>query len=112
MFIQERTTAEVVKAQIYCEYPYINGKEYTLVVLSVKQNRVAYAIRSLINEKKFEVGGKEWSLLEGKALSGMKALIRIIMVHQNRFTQVNYGGLTSTLIDLSLSLSISLSLSL
>ena len=78
----------------------------------MKQNRVAYAIRSLINEKKFEVGGKEWSLLEGKALSGMKALIRIIMVHQNRFTQVNYGGLTSTLIDLSLSLSISLSLSL
>ena len=58
------------------------------------------------------MGGKEWSLLEGKALSGTKALIRIIMVHQNRFTQVNYGGLTSTLIDLSLSLSISLSLSL
>ena len=78
----------------------------------MKQNRVAYAIRSLINEKKFEVGGKEWSLLEGKALSGTKALIRIIMVHQNRFTQVNYGGLTSTLIDLSISLSISLSLSL
>ena len=76
----------------------------------MKQNRVAYTIRSLINEKKFEVGGKEWSLLEGKALSGTKALIRIIMVHQNRFTQVNSGGLTSTLIDLSLSLSLSLSL--
>ena len=76
------------------------------MVLSVKQNRVAYAIRSLINEKKFEVGGKEWSLLEGRALN------RIIMVHQNRFTQVNSGGLTSTLIDLSLSLSISLPLSL
>ena len=78
------------------------------MVLSVKQNRVAYAIRSLINEKKFEVGGKEWSLLEGRALSGTRALNRIIMVHQNRFTQVNSGGLTSTLIDLSLSLSISL----
>ena len=83
------------------------------MVLSVKQNRVAYAIRSLINEKKFEVGGKEWSLLEGRALSGTRALNRIIMVHQNRFTQVNSGGLlTSTLIDLSLSLSISLPLSL
>ena len=79
----------------------------------MKQNRVAYAIRSLINEKKFEVGGKEWSLLEGRALSGTRALNRIIMVHQNRFTQVNSGGLlTSTLIDLSLSLSISLPLSL
>lgn len=74
----------------------------------MKQNSVAYAIRSLINEKKFEVGGKEWSLLEGRALSGTRALNRIIMVHQNRFTQVNSGGLTSTLIDLSLSLSISL----
>ena len=79
----------------------------------MKQNRVAYTIRSLINEKKFEVGGKEWSLLEGKALSGTKALIRIIMVHQNRFTQVNSGGLTRTLIELlSNSLSLSLSLSL
>ena len=79
----------------------------------MKQNRVAYAIRSLINKKKFEVGGKEWSLLEGKALSGTRALNRIIMVHQNRFTQVNSGGLTRTLIELlSISLSLSLSLSL
>ena len=66
-----------------------------------------------INKKKFEVGGKEWSLLEGRALSGTRALNRIIMVHQNRFTQVNSGGLTRTLIELlSISLSLSLSLSL
>ena len=78
----------------------------------MKQNRVAYATKSLINKKKFEVGGKEWSLLEGRALSGTRALNRIIMVHQNRFTQVNSGGLTSALIDLSLSLYLSLSLSL
>ena len=83
------------------------------MVLSLKQNRVAYAIRSLINKKKFEVGGKEWSLLEGRALSGTRALNRIIMVHQNRFTQVNSGGLTRTLIELlSISLSLSLSFSL
>lgn len=82
------------------------------MVLSLKQSRVAYAIRSLINKKKFEVGGKEWSLLQGRALSGTRALNRIIMVHQNRFTQVNSGGLIRTLIELlSISLSLSRSLS-
>lgn len=82
------------------------------MVLSLKQNRVAYAIRSLINKKRFEVGGMEWSLLQGRALSGTRALNRIIMVHQNRFTQVNSGGLIRTLIELlSISLSLSRSLS-
>ena len=36
------------------------------MVLSLKQNRVAYAIRSLINKKKFEVGGKGVELTRGE----------------------------------------------